>query len=108
MSSEKDTPNIDKLLQDSRWEDRVAEARVKRDAVLAAKRAAGETGQQTPSKTRPHPRSTPVPAAPSPRRPLFTVLAIIALVVLSAGAGALGVWMYQSGAFVPQETSGKP
>lgn len=50
MSQDSDPPNIDSLLKSSNWEERVAQARVKREQVLAAKARAKATTQDTPAQ----------------------------------------------------------
>lgn len=87
MSTQKDTPDIDTLLQNSRWEERVAEARIKRENVLAAKNAAAE--QATKQVI---PRSQPATTKTVPRRLL--VLMVLACIAISASAGAMVVWLF--------------
>lgn len=91
-------PTIDSLLKNANWEDRVAEARAKREIVLAAKRAASEaeapakpTAPVVPAARPKRPRS--VDAPPAPRRGLGTLVTILVVVACSAAAGALVLWL---------------
>ena len=109
MSQQDDHPTIDSLLEASNWEERLAEARARREIALAAKTTAPA---QDKSHKAPKADQTPLvaagvdhpieitPSAPSARAGLF-VAGIIGITV-GAAAGGLGVWYLQSDQTTPE------
>ncbi len=90
MSSQKDAPDIDALLKASQWEERLAEARVKREAVLAAKKATAGR-KETIAKPR-APQRPRAAHAPPPRQ---GYLMLAALMTIAALLGAAVFWLFQ-------------
>ncbi len=94
-SSSDAQPDIDTLLKNSRWEDRVAEARIKREKVLAAKAAAKAKPQQIlpPRRVRPASNNRQAQHSPPPVRRgkpgrIRKALLVLVVALLSVGLGA--------------------
>jgi hypothetical protein len=105
MIQNSDPPSIETLLKASNWEDRVAQARVKRAQVLAAK-AHAQAAKEAPIPTSDTTQiNNPAPTEPSEiflrrnrapvtRRHLATVaLSILGGIVIGALLGSLAIWV---------------
>ena len=115
MSQKDNGPDIDTLLKNSNWEDRVAAARAKRETVLAAKRAEAEAQEAKAAKaaqtidmsnapaarrrpaeyTPPRARTAPAPPPPKPYRTVLIVLGKIAVLLIAGIVGAGLFWAFQ-------------
>lgn len=106
MRKKEGQPTIDSLLEASNWEERLAEARARREKALAARSSAPatlakEAADTTPDKDNFAPQTVeteahPQAAKPAPRR--FLVAAVTVGLLIGAAAGGLGVWFAQNGA----------
>ena len=87
-------PSIDDLLDASNWEARLADARKRREKVLAAK-AGGPPAEAAPV-VRPEPTAepTPPPIAPAPQRQRPVLMVAVIGILIGMIAGGLIVWAF--------------
>ena len=95
------TPSIESMLKSANWEARLAEARVKRELVLAAKRAEQEGHVEgAPPIGEPVPEVPPPPQSLTHQNPPVSIrqrilvgLAVLGGAAFCAAMGALVLWV---------------
>ena len=93
MTKDTTPPDIDSLLQNQGWESKLAAARTRREAILAARAEAEAPPTGQPSRS-----TTPTPsgftAAPELQQPRKTGIRLAAVVVIIAAiAGGAAIWL---------------